>query len=136
MPPPQAQKITPHASAGDGEGWRGGGGARSQLGAGRAARGAPDVGDDHLRDVCEVDPQLPRPAAAPESMVQRGPLGAQDPTVPAHDRVPVAGRAHGARDGGGRGSGSASDSRRVPAGFLKKGREGGGGPPGGAAGGG
>src|SRR2546422_1071030 len=118
------------APAGHGEGGRGGGGARSQLGAGGAARRAPDVGDDHLRDVREVDPQLPRSAAALESMVQRGPLGAADAAVPAHYRVPVAGRAHGARDGGGGGSGGAEDSRRVPAGS----RGGGGGGRGGPAG--
>ena len=41
-----------------------------------------------------VDPELPRPAAAHQPVVQRRALGDAHPAVPAHRRVPLAGRPH------------------------------------------
>ncbi len=53
--------------------------------------------------------------AAHQPVVQRGPLGAADPPVPPHDRVPLAGGPHRARD---RGRGdrlrAADPARRLP----------------------
>ena len=46
-----------------------------------------DLGDDHLCDVRQVDPELPRPAAADQPVVQRGALGDAHPAVPPHHRV-------------------------------------------------
>ena len=103
-----------HPSHGDREGRRAGAHARSSV----RARGAPgraaDVGDDHLRDVRQVDSELPRPAAAHEPVVQHRALGAPHPTVPPHDGVPVAGRAYGARHRARGRGGGAADARRVP----------------------
>ncbi len=58
----------------------------------------PDVGDDHLCDVREVDAELPGSAAADQPVVQRRALGDADALVPAHAGVPLAGRAHRPRD--------------------------------------
>ena len=44
---------------------------------------------------------------------ERRPLGEGDAAVPPHDRVPLAGRAHRARDGGGGRGGNAEDARRL-----------------------
>ena len=48
----------------------------------------------------QVGAELPRPAAAAEPVGQRRALGAAAPRVPAHDRVPLAGGPHRARDRG------------------------------------
>ncbi len=104
-----------HAAQGDGEGGRAGGDAGPRLGA-RGAAGRPShVRDDHLRDVRQVDPELSRPAVAHEPVVQHRALGVPHSAVPADDGVPVAGGAHGARDGGRGGSGGTPDARRVSA---------------------
>ncbi len=87
--------------------------ARSRVGVGGAARGAAHVRNDHLRDVRQVDPELPRPAAPDEPVVQHRTVGAPDAVVPPHHGVSVAGRAHGAcHRAGGRGGGAA-DARSV-----------------------
>ena len=44
--------------------------------------------------MAQVDPELPRPAAAAEPVGQRRALGAAAPPVPAHHRVPLAGGPH------------------------------------------
>ena len=64
----------------------------------RAADRAPDLRDDHRRRVRALGAELPRPAAAHQPVVQRRALGDAHAHVPAHHRVPVAGRSHGARD--------------------------------------
>ncbi len=51
--------------------------------------------------------------AAHQSMGQRRALGKGDASVPAHDRVPLAGRAHGSRDGRGGARGDDQDPRPV-----------------------
>ena len=79
----------------------------------RGARGAAgraaDVGSHHRHDVRQVDPVVARPARAHQPVGQHRPLGESDAPVPAHDRVPVAGRPHRARDGGGGRGGDAQD---------------------------
>src|SRR5438067_78072 len=103
-----------HSPQGDREGWRPGGDARPRVGARGAARHTAHVRDDHLRDVRQVDSELPRSAAAPEPVVQHRALGVSDPAVLAHHRVSLAGGTYGARDGGGGRGGGAPDARRVP----------------------
>ena len=68
--------------------------------AGGAARGAAHLRGADLVDVRPLDAVLPRPAAALQPVGQRRPLGAAASPVPAHDRVPLAGRPHRARDRG------------------------------------
>ena len=51
-------------------------------------------------DVREVDSVVARPARAHQPVGQRRPVGEGDAPVPADHRVPLAGRAHGARDRG------------------------------------
>ena len=70
----------------------------------RAARRASDVRSDHRDDVFEVDQVVARSARAHQPVGQRRALGEGDAAVPADDRVPLAGRAHRARDRG-RGAG-------------------------------
>ena len=66
----------------------------------------------HRHDVREVDQVVARSAHAHQPVGERRPLGEGHAAVPAHDRVPLAGRAHGARDGRrGRGR-DAEDPRR------------------------
>ena len=71
----------------------------------QAARGAADRAadqrDHHQSYVRAVDPFASRFADDGESMVQRGAMGDAHAAVPAHARIPVAGRAYGARDAGG-----------------------------------
>ncbi len=56
--------------------------------------------ETHLRgDVSEVDSVVARSAAAHQPVGQRRALGEGHAAVPAHHRVPLAGRAHRARDG-------------------------------------
>ena len=50
--------------------------------------------DDHLEHLQELDPELSRPAAAHQPVVQRRALGDAHPPVPAHGRVPLAGGPH------------------------------------------
>ena len=59
---------------------------------------SPHVRNDHRRDVRQVGAELPRPAAADQPVGQRRALGDAHASVPAHDRVPLAGGTHGARD--------------------------------------
>ncbi len=63
-----------------------------------AAGGAADLGGDDLVDLRALGAVLPRPAAALQPVGERRPLGAPAPPVPAHERVPLAGGPHGARD--------------------------------------
>ena len=58
----------------------------------------PTSRDDHRRDVREVGAELSRPAAAHQPVGQRRALGDAHAAVPAHDRVPLAGGPHRARD--------------------------------------
>ena len=71
---------------------------RRRQGARRAGRGPADQRDGHRRVHGQVDPELPRPAAAAQPVGQRRALGAAAPTVPAHERVPLAGGSHRACD--------------------------------------
>ena len=87
--------------------------ARRRRGARREAGRAPDLGSHHRDDVREVDPVVARPAAAHESVGERRPLGEGDASVSAHDRVPLAGRAHRARNGGRGRSRDAEDPRHL-----------------------
>ena len=64
---------------------------------GEAGRPA-DLGSDHRHDVREVDAVVARSADPDQPVGERRPLGEGDAAVPAHDRVPLAGRAHRARD--------------------------------------
>ena len=82
-------------------------------GARRAADRPADVGSHHRDDVREVDPVVARSAGPHQPVGQRRALGEGDAAVPAHDRVPLAGRAHRARNRGrGRGR-DAEDARRL-----------------------
>ena len=60
----------------------------------RAADRAADQRDDHRRDVRQVGAVLSRSADPDQSMGERRALGAAHAAVPAHDRVPLARRAH------------------------------------------
>ena len=72
--------------------------ARRRRGArGEAGRPA-DVGGDHRHDVREVGAVVARSADPDQPVGERRALGEGDAAVPAHDRVPLAGRAHRARD--------------------------------------
>ncbi len=72
-----------------------------------------DVGSDHRHDVREVDQVVARSAGAHQPVGERRPLGEGDAAVPAHDGVPLAGRAHGARDRRRGRGGDAEDSRAL-----------------------
>ena len=76
------------------------------------ARDPPDVRSDHRHDVREVDQVVARSARPHQPVGQRRPLGEGDAAVPAHDRVPLAGRAHRARDRGGGAGRDDEDPRR------------------------
>ena len=88
---------------------------RSDREAGRAAHRPAHVRDDHLADLQGLDPELPRPAAAHQPVVQRRPLGDAHPPVPPHGRIPVAGRAHRPRLGKRSPRRDDADGPRVPA---------------------
>ena len=66
--------------------------------AGRAARDPSHIGNHYLEFLPQLDPVLSRPAAPHQSMVQRGAMGDANALVSPHDRVPLAGGPHGARD--------------------------------------
>ena len=68
--------------------------ARSRSQAGRAAGGAPHLRDHHRRRLLALDQEPPRPAAADQPMGQCGALGNAPAPVPAHHRIPLAGRPH------------------------------------------
>src|SRR5579859_7053036 len=69
---------------------------RGRRGAARAARDSTDQ-RDHLRALLfEVDPVVARSALADQPVGQHRPLGKTDRLLPAHHRVPVARRPHGA----------------------------------------
>ncbi len=61
----------------------------------------------------EVDPVVARSARAHQPVGERRALGEGDAAVPAHDRVPLAGRAHRARDRGGGAGRDAEDPRAL-----------------------
>ncbi len=73
----------------------------------------PTSRDDHRRRVRALGAELSRPAAADQSMGQRRALGDAHAAVPAHDRVPVAGRAYGACDARGGRRGDDAHARRL-----------------------
>ena len=111
--------FIPDEPADEGEGARrrvraagGVGHQRRRRGARRAARRPADVGSDHRHAVRQVDPVVARSAGAHQPVGQRRPLGEGDAAVPADDRVPLAGRAHRARDRGGGAGGDAARSSR------------------------
>ena len=83
----------------------------------REARGAPggaaDVRGDLRDDVRQVDPVVARPAGPHQPVGQRRPLGEGDAAVPAHDRVPLAGGPHRARDRAGSARRDAQDPRAL-----------------------
>ena len=83
------------------------------------AHRAADVGNDLRRDVPEVDSVVARSAGAHQPVGERRALGEGDAAVPADDRVPVAGRAHRARDGGG-GAGRDAEDPRPLQGVLRE----------------
>ena len=68
---------------------------------GRAPDRPPDVRDDHRRIVLTLDRIVPRPPLADQPVGQRGPLGDASAGIFAHDRIPLAGGAHGPRVGAG-----------------------------------
>ena len=74
---------------------------------------AADVRDDHRRRVRELGAELSRPAAAHQPVGQRRALGDAHAAVPAHDRVPLAGGPHRARDARGGRRGDDADARRL-----------------------
>ena len=71
--------------------------ARRRRGPRRTDRGAPDLRDRHRRVHGQVDPELPRPATAVESVEQRRSLGTAPAAVPALHRVPLARGPHRSR---------------------------------------
>ena len=92
---------------------------------GRAVRDPPHLRNDHRRRLRAVDPVLPRPAPADQPVGERDALGNAPAVVPAHRRVPVAGRPHRPRDarrGAGRGAHDPPTLRRIPARFTSPSR--------------
>ena len=75
------------------------------------ARHPADVRGDLRDDVREVDPVVARPARPDQPVGQRRALGEGDASVPAHHRVPLAGRPHRARDRRGSARRDAEDPR-------------------------
>ena len=68
--------------------------ARSGSQTGRAAGGAADLRDHHRRRFRPLDAFAPRPAAVDQPVGQCGALGNAAAPVPAHHRIPLAGRPH------------------------------------------
>ena len=91
----------------------GGGHHRRRQGARRALRDSSDVGNHHRALFRQVDPELARSSHAGQPVGQRDPLGAAHAHVPAHHRVPVAGRPHRARDARRGSRRSAADARHL-----------------------
>ena len=97
--------VHPGQPAEQGEGARRGLHAAGRLGhqgrrrgARRAARDPSDLGSDHRHVLRQVDQVVARSARPHQPVGERRPLGKGDAAVPADDRVPLAGRAHRARD--------------------------------------
>ncbi len=112
--------LHPREPADQGEGARRGfcaaggvGHARRRRGARRAARRPADLRSHHRHDVRQVDQVVAGSAGAHQPVGQRRALGEGDAAVSAHDRVPLAGRAHRARDGRGGGGRDAEDPRAL-----------------------
>ena len=76
----------------------------------------PDVRGRHLGHVLALGAELSRSPAPLQPVVQRAALGDADAPVPPDLRVPVAGRAHRARDQGGSVGRDPSDGRGLPPG--------------------
>ena len=87
--------------------------SRPGVAARRAADRPADQRDDHRRDVRQVGAVVPRPADPHQPVGQRRPLGNADAAVPAHGRVPLAGRAHGPRHRRGSPGRDDADARRL-----------------------
>ncbi len=120
-------QVVPREGRADGRGLRqgvrrrhalsaqvGAGQGRRRRSRGEARRGADhsaDLRDDHLEHLQELDSELPRSAVAHQSVVQRRPLGDAHAALPAHGRVPLAGRTHRPRDAEGSRRRGAEDSR-------------------------
>ena len=85
-----------------------------QRGARRAARRPADLRNDHRHDVRQVGAVLARPADPDQPVGERRSLGEGDAAVPAHHRVPLAGRPHRPRDRRGGAGRDAADARRLP----------------------
>ena len=75
----------------------------------------------------QVDPELPRPAAAHQPVGQRRALGDAHAAVPAHHRVPLAGGPHRPRHARGGAGGGAPHARGLRR--LRRGRDGDAGDP-------
>ena len=88
------------APQGDGGTGRERGHPRPGIAPRRGADRPADLGDHHPLDVRQVDRVLPRPAAPPEPVGERRPLGDADADGPQDDGVPLAGGTHLARDRG------------------------------------
>ncbi len=88
--------------------------ARSHGGTGRALHHPPDVGDDHRRFLLALDQEPPRPAAADQPVGKRDALGIAHAPVPAHQRIPLAGGPHRARERGRGDGGDDEDPRALP----------------------
>ena len=95
---------------------------RSRRQARRRADHPAHLRDDHLEHLQELDSELPRSAAAHQSVVQRRPLGDAHPAVPAHGRVPLAGRPHRPRHPGRGGGRDPAHARGLP--HLRRGLDG------------
>ncbi len=91
----------------------GGGHHRRRQGTRRALRHPADVGNHHRTLLLQVDPELSRPAHAAQPVGQRGALGIAHAAVPAHHRVPLAGRPYRALEPRGSLGGSAAHPRHL-----------------------
>ena len=121
--PPEREHADAHSGepTAQGSGSRRGLRAGSRVGhagrhraAGRASGGSPDERDDLLHDVRQVGAELARPAAQIQPVVLRHALGEDDPPVPAHGRVPLAGGSHRPRHRRGGAGGDDADAARLP----------------------
>ncbi len=97
--------------------------------AGGAPRHPAHLRDRHVRHVLQVDQELPRPAAPPQPVGQRGAVGDAHAPLPAHHRVPLAGGPHGPRHPRGVVGRGHQDPRDLPP--LRRGVDGGPRPHGG-----
>ena len=112
--------VHPEKPADQGSGARRGLGAAGRVRDARRRRGArresgrpADLRSDRRDDVRQLGAVVARPAHPDQSVGERRPLGEEDVPVPEDDGVPLAGRAHGARDrAGGRGR-DAEDSESL-----------------------
>ncbi len=103
--PPLHPRVLPGARGGARRGFRsraGRGDPRRWQRARRAPRGAAHVRDGDQPLLFQVGAEPPRPSTADEPVGQRRAVGAAPPPLPAHERIPLAGRAHRPRHAGGR----------------------------------